>query len=100
MVRSTKTNKSVLLDQFLNEKVLITLDAHTVLQVSENETVEGPMMVQGVFLDYDQSFLLLGQEGRDAIEIIKRESVLGIRQINEGEEILAAMEPPSEDEIN
>jgi hypothetical protein len=95
-----KTNKSALLDQFLNEKVLITLNVHTAMQVSEAETVEGPMMVQGIFLDYDNSFLLVGQEGRDAIEIIKRDSILGIRIVNEGEEILQAMGAPTDEELN
>jgi hypothetical protein len=95
--RVTATKKSALLDQFYNEKVLITTDISNTIQLPEGELAEVPLMLEGMLLDYDADFLLIGAEGRDAIELIRRDNVISIKQVNAEMEVLNNFRPGDEE---
>lgn len=93
-----RTFKSALLDQFLNERVYITTDLHSAVQMPEGEMVEAPLIIEGIILDYDSEFLLLGQMGRDSLEVIRRDRVIGIKQISDTQEVFDDPERPENPE--
>jgi hypothetical protein len=95
-----KTSKSQLLDQLLNERVYITTDLTSAIQMPEGELVEAPLIVEGVILDYDCEFLLVGQLGRDSLELIRRDRVVGVKQISEDQEIFDDPNRPDRGEMN
>lgn len=92
-------SKVSLLVQFLNEHVNITLDSKTAIQMESGEVVEVQMVVDGVLLDFDDEFILLGQEGKDGVELISRQLVLGMKVVDL---IETMMDPskPSRDDMN
>lgn len=95
-----KTSKSLLLDQFINENVYITTDLHSVVQMPEGEVVEAPLIIEGVMLDYDASYLLIGQLGRDSLELIRRDKVVGIKQaITLADEVMEDPDKPNKNEM-
>lgn len=96
----TATKKSILLDEFLNELCQINTGATAAIQTPDGEVVEVPMMIEGTLLDYDSEFLLVGQSGRDALELVRRESVIGIKQISENEQIMELGPRPPDEELN
>lgn len=92
----TPTKKSALLDNFLESLVQITTGQTAAVQGPDGEMLELPLAIEGTLLDYDSEYLLLGQAGRDALELVRRDSVLGIKEISEEEMMMTGdgQKPP------
>lgn len=93
-------SKVSLLVQFLNEHVNITLDSKTAIQMESGEVVEVQMVVDGVLLDFDDEFILLGQEGKDGVELISRQLVLGMKVVDLSEALVNDPDRPDRENMN
>jgi len=94
-------SKTSLLTQFLTEHINITLDSKTTIQMETGEVVDVQMLVDGILVDFDDEFLMLGQEGKDGVELIKRDLVLGVRIVDPNEIIMNdASKPSSPEDMN
>jgi hypothetical protein len=96
----THTHKSALLDHFLNETVYVTTDLMSAVQLETGEMVEAPLILEGILLDYDASYFLVGQDNRDNLEIIRRDRVVGIKQISETDEVMEDVSKPERSGMN
>lgn len=95
-----RTHKSALLDEFLKEQVYVTTDLLSVVHLPDGELVQAPLVIEGIILDYDADFLLLGHIGKDTIELIKRANVVGVKQTSQAQEILDDPSTPRIGDMN
>ena len=93
-------SKVSLLVQFLNEHVNITLDSKTAIQMESGEVVEVQMVTEGIILDYDDDFVLLGQLGKDGVELISRQLVLGVKIVDLNEALTNDPDRPDRENMN
>jgi hypothetical protein len=93
-------SKVSLLVQFLNEHVNITLDSKTAIQMESGEVVEVSMIADGVMLDFDDDFVLLGQEGKDSVELISRQLVLGVKTVDVSDITMNDPDRPDRENMN
>ena len=90
-------SKTSLLTQFLQETVSITLDSKTAIQLDTGEVVDVQTITDGTFLDFDDEFVLIGQEGKDSVELINRKLILSVRLLDLNEIVSNEPRPPKGD---
>jgi hypothetical protein len=71
--------KKELLDDFVGEEVLIITDIKTVASTADGEMVEVPLVLEGLFVDYDATFLLISYDQHSSPELIRKECVLSVK---------------------
>ena len=70
-----ETSKGSLLDNFLGEYVVMYLVGLNTEAHSDTESVNIPLVVEGIFYDYDSKWILLGNSEQDAFTMINQENV-------------------------
>lgn len=80
-----KTPK-MLIDAFVNRHIIVVLIGMDTLAQDENGNVgEMPMVCEGVLVDYDDDFILLGNERGSVFSLLNISSIGKIDFIDEGE---------------
>lgn len=74
--------KSMLLSDFVTEAVQVTTDISTVAYNEAGEMIEVPLAVEGILVDFDDEFILMGSEGDELPELINRNHVVAVRLID------------------
>jgi len=96
--RSTNTN---LLNQFLTEFVVIYLiEAKTPTQTEGGEYIEVPMIVEGVVWDYDEDWLLLGDDRKVQFTLINRDLIAKMDIVDREAELLNDPNKPEIENMN
>lgn len=67
-----------LLRHLLNEHVAVLTTSKTLLATESGEYVEAPYTVEGLLIDYDEDYLLIGEPP----EIVNREQIVSIKLID------------------
>jgi hypothetical protein len=71
--------KKELLDDFIGEQVVIITDIKSVATTADGEMVEVPLVLEGMFVDYDSTFLLISYDQHTSPELIRKECVLSVK---------------------
>jgi hypothetical protein len=93
-------SKNSLLTQFLSEHLSITLDSKTSIQMGSGEVVDVQMLLDGTLIDFDDEFLMLGQPGSEAVELVKRDLILGLRIIDDNDTVMNDPTKPDKGSMN
>ena len=97
--KATRTRTS-LLEEFLGDNVLVSIkDMDVNVSTEEGEGI-APMMLQGVFVDFDDTFILLSDEGKTTYSLVNINSIAKIDIINAVMEEMLNPDRPKVGEMN
>lgn len=85
---------------FLKDKVKITTNLMSTIQLPDGELAEAPLVLDGYLLDMDDQFILLGQQNIDNLELIAINSIVALSQILPEDEVMADPNKPKIDEMS
>ena len=72
-----------LLNDFVTSSVIIATDLRQSVQLANGEIHEVPLVVEGILLDFDKDFLLIGSNSNpEDVELINRQMVVSIKPID------------------
>jgi hypothetical protein len=97
MVKKTQV---ALLTAFLKDKVHITTNLLSAIQLPDGEVVEAPWALEGYLLDHDETFILIGQDDNDALELIAIDKIVAVKQVFMADEIMKDPNKPSVEGMN
>lgn len=95
-----KTSQVALLTAFLKEKIHVTTSLLSAIQLPDGEVVEAPWALEGFLLDHDETFILIGQDDNDALELVAIQHIVALKQVTEADEIMRDPNKPSIDGMN
>jgi hypothetical protein len=73
-MKVAKTKKSHILDEFLGEYIKIRTKLTDYVQI-EDDIVEVGVVVSGKLIDYDETYLLISEEGPNDRQLIRQEDI-------------------------
>lgn len=72
-----------LLTDFLTFNVVIATDMRQSVQMANGDIAEIPLVVEGVLLDFDKDFILLGANSDpDDVELLNRDMIVSIKPVD------------------
>lgn len=86
--------RKYLLADFISERVNVMLTSKNAVMLDSGEIAEVPMIIEGIFIDYDDEFILLGFEGVDAPELVDRRRIVSIKLGDRFSEVMADPSKP------
>lgn len=101
MVRLKRVKPQVaLLTAFIKDKLHITTSLMSAIELPNGEVVEAPWALEGILLDFDEMFLLLGQQDSDALELIALDKIVAMKQVSDADEVMRDPQKPHTGDMN
>lgn len=89
-----------LLADLLTEEVSIVTDMHSAVMTEGGDLAEVPFMVEGMFVDYDDKYLLIASNEHSPPELVNRDRVVSIKVVDKLDEIMSDPSKPSKGSLN
>lgn len=99
MVKAKKTQVSML-TAFIKDKIRVTTTLMSAIELPDGNIVEAPIVVEGILLDHDENFILLGQQNDDALELVAIGTIAFMRQVLVEEEVMSDSLKPAKDKMS
>lgn len=92
--KKTTTPIKSIIETFVGKIIIVVLKGVSL----SDEHGETPMVCEGVLFDFDDKFILIGNEHKTAFSLLSYDSIVKIDLIDESE--MAMMEKPDPSEMN
>lgn len=83
-----------LLTDLVSETVSIMLTSKNAVLLDNGEVAEVPVVLEGIFIDFDDDFLLLGYDGAEAPELVDRRRIVTIKIADKFSEVMTDPSKP------
>lgn len=93
MTKKVSTN---LLTNFLGDMVLVFMSGVDAEVQTEEGIINTPMVLQGILVDIDKNFILLGDENGQQFSLVNINNVAKLDSVNETNEELLNLPPKKE----
>lgn len=81
-VQVPKIRSSNVLDNFLGEMVLVFLDEHLITEDFEGHPMDSPIIAEGILYNYDNDWILLGNEEKTVFSSISKTKIIKIDSLD------------------
>jgi hypothetical protein len=92
--------KTRLLDDFLGEEVVITTTLMAAVQTENGDMAEVPHGIEGVLVDFDDEFILVGSNFQATPQIVNRYYVLSVSLVDQTSEVMFDPSKPKITDMN
>lgn len=89
-----------LLTCFIKDKIQVTTNLTSTIQLPDGDMVEAPLVLEGILLDHDDMFILLGQENSNSLELLAISSIVAMKQVLIEDEVMRDPGKPEMNEMN
>ena len=87
-----------LLSALIKDKIHITTNLLSAIQLPDGDVVEAPWALEGYLLDHDDTFILVGQEDNDALELVAIQHIVALKQVTEADQVMRDPHKPNNSE--
>ncbi len=92
--------KPSLLKEFLSERVNILTNVLQTVQMDNGELAEMPLILEGIFIDFDNDWVLLAADEGVPPELVARKEIVSIRIVDLLAEATQSIESPQKKDMN
>lgn len=89
-----------LLQDFLGDEVSVLTDMKSAVETPDGNVAEIPLIIEGIILDYDEEYLLIGSTESSTPELIHRDHIVNIKIIDHVLEELRDPSRPDKKDMN